>query len=295
MKRILLALFALVLSVGAAAPDAEAKRLGSSQSFGMQRSTPSTAPTAPPARTATTPTQSPGAATTAPQTPRRSWLGPVAGLAAGLGLAALASHFGFGEEMGSMLLIALLVMAVVVAVRMFAARKRAAESPMQYAGMGAGGGMSRMAHEEPVMSSSAPAAATAAATGGAAQRALPADFDAEGFVRQAKLNFIRLQAANDAGNVADLREFVSPEVFAELQMQIAERGSAKQHTEVLDLHAEIIDFEQEAQRYIVSVRFGGLIREEVNGPAERFDEIWHLTKPTDGNRGWVVAGVQQLN
>ncbi|BAL22576.1 Tim44 domain-containing protein [Azoarcus sp. KH32C] len=290
MKRILLALFALVVSVGLAAPDAEAKRLGGSQSFGMQRSTPSTAPTAPPARSATTPTQPAGAATTAPQTPRRSWLGPVAGLAAGLGLAALASHFGFGEEFGSMMLIALLVMAAVVAVRMFAARKRAAESPMQYAGMGAGGGMAPMSHQEPM-----PAAAASTATGTAAPRTLPADFDAEGFVRQAKLNFIRLQAANDAGNLADLREFVSPEVFAELQMQLTERGTAKQHTEVLDLHAEIVDFEQEAQRYVVSVRFGGLIREEVGGPAERFDEIWHLTKPIDGGRGWVVAGVQQLN
>ena len=39
--------------------------------------------------------------------------GPVAGLAAGLGLAALASHFGFGEELASMMMLASLAMAAV--------------------------------------------------------------------------------------------------------------------------------------------------------------------------------------
>ena len=46
--------------------------------------------------------------------PKRSWMGPLAGLAAGIGLAALASHFGFGEELASMLMIGLAVMAVVM-------------------------------------------------------------------------------------------------------------------------------------------------------------------------------------
>jgi hypothetical protein len=35
-------------------------------------------------------------------------MGPVAGLAAGLGLAALASHLGFGDELASMVMLGLL-------------------------------------------------------------------------------------------------------------------------------------------------------------------------------------------
>src|SRR5690606_11754437 len=109
---------------------------------------------------------------------------------------------------------------------------------------------------------SAPAAGAAARapmpTGGVsaapARPAAFADFDRDGFARQAKLNFIRLQAANDTGNVDDLREFTTPEVFAELQMQLSERGGAEQRTDVVELNAEVLDVAEEDGRYIVSVR-----------------------------------------
>ena len=58
--------------------------------------------------------------------PKRSWMGPLAGLAAGLGLAALASHLGFGEELASMLMIGLLVMAVLVVIGLVMRRRTAA-------------------------------------------------------------------------------------------------------------------------------------------------------------------------
>jgi predicted lipid-binding transport protein (Tim44 family) len=123
---------------------------------------------------------------------------------------------------------------------------------------------------------------------------VPAGFDAEGFARQAKLNFICLQAANDSGNLDDLREFTTPEVFAELKMQLAERGNAEQRTDVVELNAEVVEVAEEAGRYVVSVRFNGLLREEAGGPPSHFDEIWHLTKPVAGGSGWVVAGIQQV-
>ncbi len=282
MKRILLTVFALVLSVGLTMPDAEAKRLGSGKSFGTQRDATPQAPTAPTARTA----DAPAAGAMAGQAAKKnSWLGPVAGLAAGLGLAALASSLGLGEEFANILMIALLVMAAFVVFRLLT-RKRAAPQAMQYAGMGAGGG---------TMPMSAPPPAAAPLAGGSASpsSALPAGFDADGFVRQAKVNFVRLQAANDEGNLDDLREFVTPEMFAELQLQLQERGDVAQRTEVVDLHAEIVECAEEAQRYLVSVRFHGLIREEKDAAPVAFDERWHLTKPVTGNRGWAVAGIQQ--
>jgi len=276
MKRILLTVFALVLSVGLTLPEAEAKRLGGGKTTGIQRS-------ATPSSTATPPAAS---AAPAPAPKKNGWLGPVAGLAAGLGLAALASHLGLGEEFGNILMIALLVMAAFFVFRLLT-RKRAATPAMQYAGMGAGGGNVPM--------SSQPAAV--AAMGGTSRptsTSLPAGFDAEGFVRQAKLNFVRLQAANDEGNLDDLREFVTPEMFAEVQLQLQERGPVVQRTEVVDLHAEIVECVEDAQRYLVSVRFHGLIREEKDAPPVAFDERWHLTKPADGSRGWAVAGIQQM-
>ena len=140
---------------------------------------------------------------------------------------------------------------------------------------------------------------TSVATGGAAPvtaaSALPADFDAEGFARNAKVNFIRLQAANDTRNLEDVREYTTPELFAEIKMNWMEEGGAPQKTDVVSLNAEVVDVTEEATRYIVSVRFTGLLREEANTAPEPIDEIWHLTKPLTGNAGWVVAGIQQTH
>ncbi|MCK0507210.1 Tim44 domain-containing protein [Aromatoleum anaerobium] len=283
MKRFFFTLFALVLSVGVTLPDAEAKRLGSGKSFGTQRDATTQAPAAPMARSADT---APNAAAAAGQAAKKnSWMGPLAGLAAGLGLAALASHLGMGEGLANILMIALLAMAAFAVFRLVM-RKRSTAPAMQYAGAGAGGGTVAM----PAQASGAPAVAAAAHSGAGM---LPAGFDAEAFVRQAKLNFVRLQAANDARNLDDLREFVTPEMFAELQMQIQERGDAVQRTEVVDLHADVIGYAEEAQRHLVSVRFHGLIREEAGAAPAEFDERWHLAKALDGSRGWVVAGIQQ--
>ena len=123
---------------------------------------------------------------------------------------------------------------------------------------------------------------------------IPEDFDAAGFVRNAKLSFIRLQAANDHRNLGDIREFTTPEMFAEIRMNIAERGEAEQETDVVTLNAEVVEVTEETNRYVVSVRFNGLIREDKDATAEPIDEIWHMVKPRDGSSGWVLAGIQQM-
>ncbi|KAB2923919.1 MAG: Tim44 domain-containing protein [Dechloromonas sp.] len=272
--------------------DAEAKRLGGGSSSGMQRSA------TPPAQNniSQAPRQQQAAAPAAGQAqPKRSWMGPIAGLAAGLGLAALASHLGFGEELANFLMIALLAMVVIAAIGFFLRKKAAAQGHgMQYAGAGAGAGqpgnVARPDFTPAGGSAFTPAAQAVESTGGN----IPADFDVAGFVRNAKVNFIRLQAANDAGNLDDIREFTSPEMFGEIKLAIAERNGATQETDVVHLDAQVIDVAEEASRYIVSVHFSGQIREERNGPVESFSEVWHMTKPTDGSRGWVIAGIQQV-
>lgn len=294
MKNFVLMAAAVVLGLTLQINDAEAKRLGGGSSSGMQRQ--SVAPTksheAAPAqapRQAAAPSNTATPAAPAAQ-PKRSWMGPLAGLAAGLGLAALASHFGFGEGLANFMMIALLAMVVIGVIGYFMRKKAAAQGHgMQYAGAGApyGGSVPPVQDYAPA-GSAAPAAV--ATTGGN----IPADFDADGFVRNAKVNFIRLQAANDAGNLDDIREFTSPEMFAEIKMGMDERKGSKQTTDVVQLNANVLDVAEEANRYIVSVHFTGLIREEDNAPAAPFEEIWHMTKPLDGSRGWVLAGIQQV-
>ncbi len=313
MKSFALMGAALALGLTLVASDADAaKRFGGGKSSGMQRQELSQpkAPTATPA----TPAQQPGAAAAPARSqaaaaapaaqPKRSWMGPLAGLAAGIGLAALASHLGFGEELASMMMMALIAFAVIAVIGFFL-RKRAAANQPALAGAGAGGMQytaNQGAYDKAPSSTATPAfggaaapvaAATAAAATTAAVGNIPADFDADAFVRNAKVNFIRLQAANDARNLEDIREYTTPEMFAGIKMNWMDDGAAGQKTDVVSLKAEVVDVSEEAERYIVSVRFTGLLREETNAAPEGIDEVWHLTKPRSGNSGWLVAGVQQ--
>ena len=285
MKKLFMALFMSVMALGLSMGEAEAKRLGGGSSFGMKRQ--AVQPSRPAQQAAPATPKAPAAAPAA--TPKRNWMGPIAGLAAGLGLAALFSHLGLGAEMANIVMIGLLLMAALFIFRMLFRRNAStAQSPgMQYAGAGnSANAAPRAATEMPFASaSSAPAAAAS----------IPADFDTEAFLRVAKLNFVRLQAANDAKNIEDIREFTSPEVFAEIRMQMSERGDAAQQTDVVRLDAELLEVATEDERHVVSVRFSGLIREEADGPALPFEEIWHLSKPAAGDKGWVVAGIQQTN
>jgi predicted lipid-binding transport protein (Tim44 family) len=278
MKHFFLALFAVFVGFALTVPDADAKRLGGGRNSGMQREAPMKreAQPQPPAK------PQPGAA---PQTPqKRSWMGPLAGLAAGLGLAALASHFGFGEEMANFLMLALLALAAFMLVRWLMARNRPAPQPMQYAGTG---------DTNPPARFEAPAAMPGSVADTAAPvAAFPPGFDVEGFTRQAKVNFLRMQAANDAGNLDDIREFTTPEMYAEIKLDIDERKGALQKTEVTLLNAEVLDASEQGDRHVVSVRFHGLLKED-SDTAAAFDETWHLTRPATGKGGWVVAGIQQ--
>jgi len=287
--------FGLTLTLTIGDAEAASKRLGAGKSSGMQREAVSAdkSPAGSPAMAASA-AKAPTAAAAAAQ-PKRSWMGPLAGLAAGLGLAALASHFGFGEELASMLMIGLLVVAVMVAIGFVMRRRAAAQQPalagaggLQYAAPDAvAGGMARADTGPSMPAGTSTEAVTAVGN-------IPADFDVEGFVRNAKISFIRLQAANDAGNLDDIREFTTPEMFAELRMNIADRGPVAQETDVVSIDAQVLDVAEEESRYLVSVRFTGLIREDKAAEPEPVDEIWHLIKPRDGKSGWVLAGIQQV-
>ncbi len=290
MKSFFLSLIVAVMSFGFAASEAEAKRLGGGSSFGMKREATPSAPTRQPAATQQTPTAGAAAATQ----PKRSWMGPIAGLAAGLGLAALFSHLGLGEGFANFIMILLLAAAAFFVFRLIFRRGAGAASQanrgLQYAGASAAGAQGpRSAFE-----ASQALAGSAPAPVGGVDKAVASGFDAEGFARQAKLNFIRLQAANDAGNLDDLREFTTPEVFAEICMQLNERGGAAQRTDVVELNAEVIDVVEEDNRYVVSVRFDGQLREEADAAPAPFAEVWHLTKPLSGSGGWLIAGIQQI-
>jgi predicted lipid-binding transport protein (Tim44 family) len=214
------------------------------------------------------------------------WLAPLAGLAAGLGLAAL-----FGDQLAPFmgaLLVGLLIAAVaVVLLRVFGRRTQPQQGQLQYAGLG------RETVAAPPPSQPVPAGSFQGAGATPAAR-IPAGFDASGFVKHAKKSFLDLQVANDSGDVSAIRDFATDEMFEVLKQDIEARGASGQRTDVMTLDADLLEVVTEGDAHWASVRFSGLIREAEGGTPERFEEIWNLRKPADGSAGWMLAGIQQV-
>jgi predicted lipid-binding transport protein (Tim44 family) len=274
----------------------EAARVGGGRSAGRQSSGASNQNQAAPAQKAAPAQQ---AAAPAQKSGMSRWLGPLAGLAAGFGLAALLSNMGLGEAMASfmsgLLMVMLLVGAGYFIYRMLTRNKTASQSPLQYAG--AGNTNPRIEPQAAPFTGNAAPGSLAATLGGAtaapAAGHWPADFDAAEFERQALLNFQRVQAANDAGDAGTLRDFLTPELYRELESEMKSAWGTNQKTEAVGVNAQVLDVVTEGSLYVVSVRFTGQIRE--NGALNNLNEIWHLEKPVNGSSGWRVAGIQQAS
>lgn len=320
-NKLLLGVVAGVVAVGMTIADADAKRVGGGRSIGKQSNTVTqrqatpqqpaqAAPGAAPTQAAPAAAGAGAAGAAAAAKPANRWLGPIAGLAAGLGIAALLSHFGMGGAFASMManviIIALIAFAVMWLIRRFRGNKSQSQTPA-YAGAGNDASAnnslrqqwdSQQQPQQPqqtAFQTAAPVAAGAAAGAAAAESfGVPAGFDTEGFLRSAKVYFNRLQAAWDKGDQADINEFTTPQMFAEIKMDLEERGKSTNRTDVVQLDAELLGIEQSTSEYMASVRFSGLIREAEGAAAEPFNEVWNLTKPVTGNGGWVLAGIQQL-
>jgi len=276
MKKLTVSLFTLVFGASILADDVEAARLGGGRSIGAQRQVTATP------KQATPPTQQQPATAPQPSGPGR-WLAPLAGLAAGLGLGWLFAQGGFGA-VASTLLMALLAGAIVFALTRVLSKQRA--SRPQYAGFG----------NETV---AAPPPSQLPGDAGVQPNYrsqfvsnIPTGFDIDGFVKEARRNFLRLQEANDRGDLPRLRQITTEDMFNALKGDVAEHSGVQQ-TDVVTLNAALLELVTEGELYWASVRFSGSIREEASAPAEPFEEIWHLRKPVNGSSGWLLAGIQQ--
>jgi len=295
----LLAAAILTLGMLTAVQSADAARLGGGRSIGSQRSitqsqrAPS-ATQAAPAQTAPQPQVQPA--------PNR-WLAPLAGLAAGLGLGWLFAHNG--GSFGPLLMLMAVLFIGYMLMRMLA-RPRAGQPsyggahssqytgaydprPANYTGLG-----------NETVAAPPPSQLPGSDWNGHAQAlpapaAIPSDFDAAGFLKQAKLNFIRLQEANDRGDLDTLRDVTTDTLFDALAADVRTRGGLAQHTDVVTLDATLLEVATENNAHWASVKFAGQIREQAGALPTPFAEVWHLSKPVNGGSGWLIAGIEQIS
>ncbi|WP_411877358.1 Tim44 domain-containing protein [Polaromonas sp. YR568] len=320
----------LVTVMALAGTSAEAKRLGGGKSFGKQSSNVTQREAAPGgANSATNSAAKPATPAAAPaQAPKRPWGAMLGGLAAGLGLAWLASSLGLGGAFGQIIMFALLALVVMVVIG-FVMRKLkggAAGAPVRdqapFAFQGAGNATtpknyspenvgndasarpwerSSMAFDANKYDAAAPAAGGSmigSALLGSQSWGVPAGFDAEGFLKASKANFVTLQDAWDRSDIQNLRAMMTDDMLEQIKTQLADReshtGGQVNKTEVVMLDAQLLGIEELSDVYMASVEFSGMIREDASAGASPFREVWNMTKPRSGGSGWLVAGVQAL-
>ena len=313
----------LALALGGVNAEA-AKRLGGGMSFGKQSSNVTQRNTAPAAPTA--PSQATNSATkpapapmVAPTPARRPWGAMLAGVAAGLGLAWLASSLGLGEAFGQILMFGLIAMGLMMLIGFFM-RKRQADAaatqsnPFAFQGAGRGPLPAAQPYRPENVGNDASArpfersnltpidsnagSMIGSALMGSQNWGVPAGFDSEGFLNAAKSNFITLQAAWDRSDIPALRAMMTDSMLGEIRTQLSEReahtGTAPNSTDVVMIDARLLGIEELADEYMASVEFSGMIREEPSAGPSPFREVWNMTKPKSGQSGWLVAGVQAL-
>ena len=314
MKKLLITLIVTACTLMMGVADAQAARLGGGRTIG--KTSPTVTRQAPIQKQATpakpTNAQQPGATPPAatPPKPASPWKGILGGALLGLGLGALLSHMGLGAAasgmIGTILMVALFAFAALFIYRMFFRKKEEATPPNAYAGGYPGsyssasstpeiGSRLEPQAQQPAAYQSEPLGSSTAIPAGYTPYGVPSDFDVPAFLRSSKTYFIRLQASWDKADVNDIREYTTPEMYAELKMQLQERGPSANITDVVTLDAQMLGIENIGEEQMASVQFTGTLTESPNAAPTPFSEVWNLTRPLAGKGGWVLAGIQQTN
>lgn len=278
MKKLIALLIVSMLAFASMA--VEAKRMGGGKSMGQQSSNVS--------KRATPPTQAAPPATAA--APSRPWGAMLGGLAAGLGLAWLASSLGLGAAFGNILMALLIGAAVLAAIGWFMRKRMAGNNNLAY--QGATAGATDPAVSQPTRFTGGSMIGSAISNTGT--WTIPVGFDVAGFETAARQNFVMLQDAWDRADTATLSTMMTDHMLQEMQLQLSERDATGQHrTAVVSIESKLLGIEETTDQYVASVEFTGVIQETVGEPAEPFTEVWNMTKnKTSG--GWLLAGIQTV-
>ena len=334
-KKLMTLMLAGVMALGSLNAEA-ARRMGGGKSMGQQSNQVTKRDAAPqtpaaPAQNAAPANAAKPAAAPAAAAPKKPWGAMLGGLAAGLGLAWLASSLGMGEAFGNILMALLIGVAVLAVIGMIMRARRggaaqtgglayqgagaSAENPAtfkQYSPQNVGNDASARPWEgqNTRFDSSAATgsmigsgigsglnASTSDSLSGSQTWGIPAGFDVDSFVTAAKRNFVTLQDAWDRSDISMLRSMMTDAMVVEIRNQLSEREAQfpgqPNKTEVVMLDAQLLGIEEQADAYLASVEFNGMIREDAASGPSPFREVWNMSKSKQGG-GWLVAGVQAL-
>lgn len=126
------------------------------------------------------------------------------------------------------------------------------------------------------------------------QDVIPSGFDEADFLAGATGAYKDLQKAWDKRELAEIRGLTTDKVFAEIQHQLSATSETNQ-TDVLKVDAELLSIREVGSELEAVVLFDSIIREEQNAQAEQVREVWHFIKSKNSLQPkWYLDGIQQL-
>lgn len=282
--------------------DALAARLGGGSSFGSKpfMSTPAPRPQQPAFQSKPNPSQP--QAQPAPAASRPGGLfggmgGLMGGLLAGTLIGSLLGGHGFAG--GGFMDILLFGLVIFIGLKLFAAF-RGSQRPAQ-AAAGAEGAQTAQPQAGMMREDSAATGWDALRGQGAAQAEtpgpqipMPPGFDADEFLRGAKMAYTRLQTAWDKRDMNDITQFTTEAVQQSVREQMA-ADPKPSTTEILLVNAQLLGVTNEGDEQYAQVFFDVLLRET---PAQETPssarEVWHFMRPITGGN-WKLDGIQQVD
>ncbi|PSV32280.1 preprotein translocase subunit Tim44 [Photobacterium sp. GB-72] len=289
MKRFF-AVFALVFVVALSAPHAEAKKFGGGKSFGKSFKT---APMKKqqPQQTDTIRKQNSPASS--------SKKGLMGGLLGGLLAGGLLAAF-FGGSFDGIQFMDILIIGVIAFVlfKLFKAMRANKGTPMGHRESYAGNSprqqpqQAQQQYRQATGSQSQPQNGGFESTDSDVPFNLPPNFNMNAFLSGSRDHYRIIQGAWNHNELAKIKEYVSPALFADLQAERA-KLSGEQHTEVMYVDAELVRADYDANSAQLSIKFSGRYKDTQEGIEEDINDVWHLERDLKTpNAPWLIVGIQ---
>ncbi len=130
------------------------------------------------------------------------------------------------------------------------------------------------------------------------QTELPDWFDQEEFLNGARSAYLMLQKAWDDSDLNAIKGLTTEHVYNEIQSQIVTQPP-QGTTRILQLNAELIDFQELENQHEAAVMFDNLVAESDSqgneGRAAQVRELWHFMRGKDSTAPtWYLDGIQQI-
>jgi predicted lipid-binding transport protein (Tim44 family) len=251
-----------------------------------------------------------------PQKPKSNMAGILGGVAAGLGLAWLASKLGMGGMFSNIIMIALLFFGFMMLMAFFRKKQQAAASPYSSSNsysnpnaysnntnssnMGSMGnnGLNNTATSSNYSANNNAGNSLGQNTQNSINQQSTYPIAIENLISDANTWFTKVQKLSDNKDYSLLQTLLSPELFNVVKADLMQSNNLVSHTVTQNLQSNILDWRETQYELLVTIQYRGNVSED-GAPFESINEAWTFTQDKANNPTqqdvWKLDGISQLN